>query len=72
MASPASQKQAVDGVRWLIPGSRAFLAVRSLTFRMLPYLPWRRLIDEMPLKVGNAVDLKEYEALPPQPAAPHR
>jgi len=68
----ASQKQAVDSARWLIPGSRAFLAVRNLTFRMLPYLPWRRLIDEMPLKVGNAVDLKEYEVLPPQPAGPHR
>lgn len=64
----ACQKQAVDGARWFIPGSRAFLALRNLTFRLMPYLPWRKLIDELPLKVGNAVELKQYEARRPLPA----
>ncbi|GAB2558739.1 FAD-dependent monooxygenase [Kribbella endophytica] len=64
----ACQKQAVDGARWFIPGSRAFLALRNLTFRLMPYLPWRKLIDELPLKVGNAVDLKQYGARRPLPA----
>ncbi|MGC4937013.1 FAD-dependent monooxygenase [Kribbella sp. DT2] len=68
----ACQKQAVDGARWFIPGSRAFLALRNLTFRLMPYLPWRRLIDELPLKVGNAVELKRYEARLPLPAAQRR
>lgn len=63
----ACQKQGVDGARWFIPGSRAFLALRNLTFRLMPYLPWRKLIDELPLKVGNAVELKQYEARLPQP-----
>jgi 2-polyprenyl-6-methoxyphenol hydroxylase-like FAD-dependent oxidoreductase len=61
----ACQQQAVDGARWFIPGSRAFLALRNLTFRLMPYLPWRKLIDELPLKVGNAVELKQYEARRP-------
>ena len=59
----ACQKQGVDGARWFIPGTRWFAAVRNLTFRMLPYLPWRKVIDEMPLKVGNAIELKPYEDL---------
>ena len=68
----ACRQQAVDGARWFIPGSRAFLALRNLTFRLMPYLPWRRLVDELPLKVGNAVELKQYEARRPLPAAPPR
>jgi 2-polyprenyl-6-methoxyphenol hydroxylase-like FAD-dependent oxidoreductase len=70
----ACQKQGVDGARWFIPASRWFTAVRNLTFRMLPYLPWRKLIDELPLKVGNSVELATYEGTaegrPRQPAAP--
>ena len=57
----ACQKQGADGGRWFIPVSKAFLAFRNLTFRLMPYLPWRKLIDEMPLKVGNAIDLPDYE-----------
>ncbi|TCC53132.1 FAD-dependent oxidoreductase [Kribbella capetownensis] len=66
----ACQKQGVDGARWFIPESKWFMVLRNLTFRMLPYLPWRRLIDEMPLKVGNAIELTTYEDLPQRPAAP--
>ncbi|MEU4287427.1 FAD-dependent monooxygenase [Kribbella sp. NPDC026596] len=66
----ASQKQGVDGARWFIPGSKWFAALRNLTFRMLPYLPWRKLIDELPLKVGNAIDLRTYEDQSQRPAAP--
>ena len=56
--------------RWFIPGSKWFAALRNLTFRMLPYLPWRKLIDELPLKVGNAIDLRTYEDQSQRPAAP--
>lgn len=58
----ACQKQGADGGRWFIPASRAFLAMRNLTFRLMPYLPWRKMIEEMPLKVGNAIDLPDYRA----------
>jgi 2-polyprenyl-6-methoxyphenol hydroxylase-like FAD-dependent oxidoreductase len=58
----ASQKQGKGNTQWFIPGSKAFLAMRNLTFKLMPYLPWRKLIDELPLKVGNAIDLPEYPA----------
>jgi 2-polyprenyl-6-methoxyphenol hydroxylase-like FAD-dependent oxidoreductase len=56
----ACQKQGADGGRWFIPASKAFLVLRNLTFRLMPYLPWRKMIEEMPLKVGNAIDLPDY------------
>ncbi|HWD82198.1 MAG TPA: FAD-dependent monooxygenase [Kribbella sp.] len=65
----ACQKQAVDGAMWFIPGSKWFMKLRNLTFRMMPYLPWRNVIRDMSLKVGNAIDLPAYEALPQRPAA---
>jgi 2-polyprenyl-6-methoxyphenol hydroxylase-like FAD-dependent oxidoreductase len=64
----ACQKQAVDGARWFTPGSKWF-ALRNLTYRMMSYLPWRRMIEELSLKVGNAIELRTYEDLPRRPAA---
>jgi 2-polyprenyl-6-methoxyphenol hydroxylase-like FAD-dependent oxidoreductase len=73
----ACQKQGRESGRWFVPGSKAFLRLRNLNFKLLPYLPWRKLIDELPLKVGNAIDLPDYEvsasgARPRQPGAPRR
>lgn len=62
----ACQQQAIDGARWFIPASRWFLKVRDLTYRLMPYLPWRNVIREMSLKVGNAIELTTYEGLPQQ------
>ncbi|WP_327638705.1 FAD-dependent monooxygenase [Kribbella sp. NBC_00482] len=59
----ACQQQAVDGARWFIPASRWFMKVRNLTYRLMPYLPWRNVIREMSLKVGNAIELTAYEGL---------
>lgn len=56
----ACQKQGKDSGQWFVPGSRAFLGIRNLNFKLMPYLPWRKLIDELPLKVGNAIDLPDY------------
>lgn len=60
----ACQKQGVDGARWFVPASRGFIALRNWMFRLMPHLPWRRWIEEMPLKVGNAIDLRDYEGDP--------
>ncbi|MFI5710083.1 FAD-dependent monooxygenase [Kribbella sp. NPDC051620] len=71
----ACQKQGKDGGRWFVPGSKAFLKLRNLNFKLLPYLPWRKLIDELPLKVGNSIDLPDYSASADQlqqPRAPRR
>ncbi|MGW7681182.1 FAD-dependent monooxygenase [Kribbella sp. NPDC054772] len=66
----ACQKQAVDGAMWFIPASRWFMKLRNLTFRLMPYLPWRNMIRDMSLKVGNAIELPEYADLPRRPAVP--
>jgi 2-polyprenyl-6-methoxyphenol hydroxylase-like FAD-dependent oxidoreductase len=66
----ACQKQGVDGAMWFIPSSRWFAAFRNLNFRMMPYLPWRKVIEEMPFKVGNKVELREYAAPTRQPVVP--
>ncbi|MEV6416272.1 FAD-dependent monooxygenase [Kribbella sp. NPDC051718] len=73
----ACQKQGKDGGQWFVPGSKAFLKLRNLNFKLLPYLPWRKLIDELPLKVGNSIDLPDYApnasaGLPQQPGARQR
>ncbi len=55
---------------WFIPSSRWFAAFRNLNFRMMPYLPWRKVIEEMPLKVGNKVELRDYASPTRQPVVP--
>lgn len=60
----ACQKQGVDGAKWFVPASRWFTRLRNLTFRMMPYLPWRNVIRDMSLKVGNAIDLPAYSDSP--------
>ncbi|HET6740488.1 MAG TPA: FAD-dependent monooxygenase [Kribbella sp.] len=66
----ACQKQGVDGARWFIPASKRFTVLRNLMFRMMPYLPWRNVIRDMSLKVGNAIELTAYEDPALRPAAP--
>ncbi|WUJ73698.1 FAD-dependent monooxygenase [Kribbella soli] len=66
----ACQKLAHEGAMWFIPGSKWFMKLRNLTLRMMPYLPWRKVIEQAPLKVGNAIELTTYEDLPARPAAP--
>lgn len=66
----ACQQQAVDGARWFIPASKWFVKVRNLTYRLMPYLPWRNVIREMSLKVGNAIELTTYEGRPQRHEVP--
>ncbi|MDX2972391.1 FAD-dependent monooxygenase [Kribbella solani] len=66
----ACQKQAVDGAKWFVPASKWFIKVRDLTFRLMPYLPWRNMIRDMSLKVGNAIELRTYEDRRPRRAVP--
>lgn len=58
----ACQKLAQGNGKWFVPPTRAWLRFRNLTYQLLPYLPWRKLIEELPLKAGNAITLKEYAA----------
>jgi 2-polyprenyl-6-methoxyphenol hydroxylase-like FAD-dependent oxidoreductase len=60
----ACQKLAEGNGKWFVPPTRAWLRMRNLNYRLLPYLPWRKLIEELPLKAGNAITLKPYAAVP--------
>ncbi|TDW17954.1 FAD-dependent monooxygenase [Kribbella kalugense] len=66
----ACQKLALEGAMWFIPGSKGFMKLRNLTLRMMPYLPWRKVIEQAPLKAGNAIELRTYEDQLPRPAVP--
>lgn len=56
------QKLAQGNGKWFVPPTRAWIRLRNLNYKLLPYLPWRKVIEEMPLKAGNAITLKEYAA----------
>ncbi|MEV6875479.1 FAD-dependent monooxygenase [Amycolatopsis sp. NPDC051128] len=60
----ACQKLAEGNGKWFVPPTRAWLRMRNLNYRLLPYLPWRKVIEEMPLKAGNAITLKPYAVAP--------
>ena len=45
-------------------GRRRWIRLRNLNYKLLPYLPWRKVIEELPLKAGNAITLKEYAGAP--------
>ncbi|AEK39464.1 FAD-dependent monooxygenase [Amycolatopsis mediterranei] len=60
----ACQKLAEGNGKWFVPPTRGWLKFRNLNYRLLPYLPWRKLIEELPLKAGNAITLKPYPVAP--------
>lgn len=57
------QKLAQGNGKWFVPPTRGWIRLRNLNYKLLPYLPWRKVIEEMPLKAGNAITLKEYAAV---------
>ncbi|MEV7040295.1 FAD-dependent monooxygenase [Amycolatopsis sp. NPDC051061] len=58
----ACQKLARGNGKWFVPPTRGWIRLRNLNYKLLPYLPWRKVIEELPLKAGNAITLKEYAA----------
>lgn len=60
----ACQKLAQGNGKWFVPPTRGWIRLRNLNYKLLPYLPWRKVIEELPLKAGNAITLKEYAGAP--------
>jgi 2-polyprenyl-6-methoxyphenol hydroxylase-like FAD-dependent oxidoreductase len=54
------QKLGQGNGKWFVPPSRAWIRLRNLNLRMLPHLPWRKTIEQLPLKAGNTIALKDY------------
>ena len=49
-----------EGADWFVPRTRFKLWFSQQMWKVLPYTPWKNMMIELPLKVGNSITLKEY------------
>jgi 2-polyprenyl-6-methoxyphenol hydroxylase-like FAD-dependent oxidoreductase len=57
------QSLADGGVDWFVPRTRLRFWLSLQLWKVLPYTPWKNLMIEVPLKIGNSITLKEYSRL---------
>jgi 2-polyprenyl-6-methoxyphenol hydroxylase-like FAD-dependent oxidoreductase len=48
------------GADWFVPRTRLRLWFSTQMWKILPYTPWKNMMLEVPLKIGNSIHLKEY------------
>jgi 2-polyprenyl-6-methoxyphenol hydroxylase-like FAD-dependent oxidoreductase len=48
------------GTDWFVPRTRFRLWLSNQMWRVLPYTPWKNMMIEVPLKIGNSISLKDY------------
>jgi 2-polyprenyl-6-methoxyphenol hydroxylase-like FAD-dependent oxidoreductase len=49
-----------EGADWFVPRTRWKLWLSQWMWRVLPYTPWKNMMLEIPLKIGNSITLKTY------------
>jgi len=49
------------GTEWFVPRTRFRLWLSSQMWKILPYTPWKNMMIEVPLKIGNSIDLRSYQ-----------
>lgn len=54
------QEIAESGTDWFVPRTRFRLWLSNQMWRVLPYTPWKNMMIEVPLKIGNSILLKDY------------
>ena len=54
------QQMADGGTDWFVPRTRFRLWLSNQMWRVLPYTPWKNMMIEVPLKIGNSISLKDY------------
>ena len=54
------QEIADGGTDWFVPRTRFRLWLSNQMWKILPYTPWKNLMIEVPLKIGNSISLKDY------------
>jgi 2-polyprenyl-6-methoxyphenol hydroxylase-like FAD-dependent oxidoreductase len=54
------QSIADGGTEWFVPRTRFRLWLSNQMWKVLPYTPWKNMMIEVPLKIGNAICLKDY------------
>ena len=50
----------VEGADWFVPRTRFKLWLSQQVWKILPYTPWKNMMIEVPLKIGNSITLKNY------------
>jgi 2-polyprenyl-6-methoxyphenol hydroxylase-like FAD-dependent oxidoreductase len=54
------QEIANSGTDWFVPRTRFRLWLSNQMWKILPYTPWKNMMIEVPLKIGNSIALKDY------------
>jgi 2-polyprenyl-6-methoxyphenol hydroxylase-like FAD-dependent oxidoreductase len=49
-----------EGADWFVPRTRFKLWLSQQMWKILPYTPWKNMMIEVPLKIGNSITLKDY------------
>jgi 2-polyprenyl-6-methoxyphenol hydroxylase-like FAD-dependent oxidoreductase len=49
-----------EGADWFVPRTRLKLWFSQQMWKVLPYTPWKNMMIEVPLKIGNSIRLKNY------------
>jgi len=52
------------GTDWFVPRTRFRLWLSTQMWKILPYTPWKNMMIEVPLKIGNSIQLKDYSVRP--------
>lgn len=50
------------GTDWFVPRTRLRLWLSTQMWKILPYTPWKNMMIDVPLKIGNSIHLKNYGA----------
>jgi 2-polyprenyl-6-methoxyphenol hydroxylase-like FAD-dependent oxidoreductase len=48
------------GTEWFVPRTRFRQWLSTQMWKVLPYTPWKNAMLEVPLKIGNSIELKDY------------
>jgi 2-polyprenyl-6-methoxyphenol hydroxylase-like FAD-dependent oxidoreductase len=56
------QEIADGGTEWFVPRTRFRLWMSNQLWKVLPYTPWKNMMIEVPLKIGNSISLKQYQS----------
>jgi 2-polyprenyl-6-methoxyphenol hydroxylase-like FAD-dependent oxidoreductase len=48
------------GTDWFVPRTRFRLWLSNQMWKILPYTPWKNMMIEVPVKIGNSICLKDY------------
>jgi 2-polyprenyl-6-methoxyphenol hydroxylase-like FAD-dependent oxidoreductase len=54
------QGLADGGADWFVPRTRFRLWMSQQMWKILPYTPWKNAMIEVPLKIGNSIQLRDY------------